>query len=316
MKSIYYAIIFFIMLAIYSQSNAQNLTTSVQGVLRDAVGHSVEDGAYTLVFKLYTVDNGGIALWTETQENVVVTHGVFSIELGSVTSMPNINAGQVYYLGIAAEGGAEMQPRAKLHKAFAANVTAAMAGFTNNVPSSGLASLDSIKFSDNTKLTTADPSKLGIPIGGIIMWSGSAASVPSNWKICNGSNGTPDLRDRFIVGAGSTWNVGNTGGISTLYLSEGQLPPHYHTGSTNSDGSHSHGFNDYTWSSQSYGNGGRTGSGGGEDNDNNYGSAYYHYTDYAGSHSHSFSTNNTGSGQGIDNKPPYYALYYIMKISN
>jgi hypothetical protein len=41
----------------------------------------------------------------------------------------------------------------------------------------------------------------GIPVGGIIMWSGSIATIPGGWALCNGDNGTPDLRDRFVVGA-------------------------------------------------------------------------------------------------------------------
>lgn len=40
-----------------------------------------------------------------------------------------------------------------------------------------------------------------IPVGGIIMWSGTIASIPTNWALCDGANGTPDLRDKFIVGA-------------------------------------------------------------------------------------------------------------------
>ena len=50
------------------------------------------------------------------------------------------------------------------------------------------------------------------PSGGIIMWSGSQASIPSGWVLCNGSNGTPDLRDRFVIGAGNNYSVGATGG--------------------------------------------------------------------------------------------------------
>ena len=50
--------------------------------------------------------------------------------------------------------------------------------------------------------------------GMIMMWSGSIASIPSGWALCNGSNGTPDLRNRFIVGAGSTYNPNDTGGTS------------------------------------------------------------------------------------------------------
>ena len=51
-----------------------------------------------------------------------------------------------------------------------------------------------------------------IPKGAIILWSGSIASIPAGWQLCNGTNGTPDLRDRFVVGAGSTYPVDDTGG--------------------------------------------------------------------------------------------------------
>jgi len=40
-----------------------------------------------------------------------------------------------------------------------------------------------------------------VPSGGIIMWSGAVSAIPSGWVLCNGSNGTPDLRDRFVIGA-------------------------------------------------------------------------------------------------------------------
>lgn len=49
-----------------------------------------------------------------------------------------------------------------------------------------------------------------IPVGGIIMWSGSIASIPSGWALCNGSNSTPNLTDKFIIGAGNSYAVGGT----------------------------------------------------------------------------------------------------------
>ena len=51
-----------------------------------------------------------------------------------------------------------------------------------------------------------------LPTGSIIMWAGSIASIPSGWYLCNGSNGTPDLRDRFVIGAGTSYAVAGTGG--------------------------------------------------------------------------------------------------------
>ena len=68
-----------------------------------------------------------------------------------------------------------------------------------------------------------------VPSGGIIMWSGSIGSIPSGYVICNGSNGTPDLRDRFVVGAGNSYAVGNSGGFTSAVAGSGgtNLPLYY-----------------------------------------------------------------------------------------
>lgn len=63
------------------------------------------------------------------------------------------------------------------------------------------------------------------------------STIPTGWAICNGQNGTPDLRDRFIVGAGRSYNPGTTGGSDTVTLSTNQIPAHSHT---ITGGSHSH----------------------------------------------------------------------------
>ena len=54
-----------------------------------------------------------------------------------------------------------------------------------------------------------------IPIGSIIMWSGSIANIPEHFQICDGANGTPDLRNRFVLGAGDTYAVNGSGGAET-----------------------------------------------------------------------------------------------------
>ena len=51
--------------------------------------------------------------------------------------------------------------------------------------------------------------------GQISIWSGSVVSIPTGWVLCDGNNGTPDLRDKFVVGAGSSYAVGGTGGLLT-----------------------------------------------------------------------------------------------------
>jgi hypothetical protein len=62
------------------------------------------------------------------------------------------------------------------------------------------------------------PAATPIPSGGIFLWSGSIGSIPAGYVLCNGSNGTPDLRDRFVVGAGSTYSVDATGGSANAIV--------------------------------------------------------------------------------------------------
>lgn len=155
------------------------------------------------------------------------------------------------------------------------------------------------------------------PSGGIIIWSGSAASIPSGWLLCNGASGTPDLRDRFVVGAGSTYAVGATGGAATITLSTSDIPSHTHTFSatTSTDGSHDH---DMSFAAYAEGSGGTTDlTGFVLPYSDNFTQNVTNTTAIqgAGSHSHTVSgtTAAAGSGGAHENRPPYYALCYIMK---
>lgn len=129
------------------------------------------------------------------------------------------------------------------------------------------------------------------------MWSGSTNNIPSGWALCNGSNGTPDLRGRFIVGAGSTYNVGATGGSNSVTLTTAQIPSHTH--------------NFLAWSGSSYG--ARV------DilkaNVSSNGQVEIANGQYSRDTS-SDMISSTGSGASHENRPPYYALCYIMKLSN
>jgi hypothetical protein len=82
-----------------------------------------------------------------------------------------------------------------------------------------------------------------VPAGAILMWSGAQNAIPSGYVICDGNNGTPDLYNRFIVGAGSSYAVDATGGSSSITLSTSNLPGHTH-----STGNHSHGVNSHAHS--------------------------------------------------------------------
>jgi microcystin-dependent protein len=151
----------------------------------------------------------------------------------------------------------------------------------------------------------------GVPRGIITMWSGAIADIPSGWALCDGSNGTPDLRDRFIVGAGESYNVGDTGGSNTVTLTTSQIPSHSHTASIDQAGDHSHGMGT-RWTVDGLGDGWEP------DSERNGPGFLYGYeertTGQAGEHSHSITISSTGDGQAHENRPPYYALAYIMKL--
>ncbi len=149
-----------------------------------------------------------------------------------------------------------------------------------------------------------------VPIGGIILWSGSVASIPAGWHLCDGLVGTPDLRDRFIIGAGGAYNPNTSGGAATKDLS------HTHTqGATGSGGSHSH----TTASVQSGGPNAygavQSGSGAFAATDAHTHTLPEQTTSTQVAHTHTNPTTNTGGSAAQDILPPYYALAYIMRVS-
>ena len=147
--------------------------------------------------------------------------------------------------------------------------------------------------------TTAFAIANGIPSGCIVLWSGSVGSVPSGWYLCNGSNGTPNLQDRFIIGAGNTYAVAATGGSA-----DAVVVSHTHTASV-TDPSHTHTVNKFTGVNASGGTAyvGDSG-GGGVIGTVNTNSAYTGI---------SVDNSTTGVSGTNANLPPYYALAYIQK---
>jgi hypothetical protein len=132
--------------------------------------------------------------------------------------------------------------------------------------------------------------------GMIMLWSGSSASIPSGWVLCNGSNSTPDLRDRFVVGAGSTYAVGATGGSA-----DAVVVSHTHT-ATSTDSGHTHVVTNSAYNISASGGGGTILTGGGGT-----------FTSQSGNANITTSISTTGSSGTNANLPPYYALCYIMK---
>jgi hypothetical protein len=158
--------------------------------------------------------------------------------------------------------------------------------------------------SNGTTWTSAAPTTF--LTGMIILWSGSIASIPSGFALCDGTSGTPDLRDRFVVGAGSTYAVDATGGSA-----DATLPTHTHTAtstSTSTDSGHTH---------PTVGGTGNASGGGAT-----FLAAFVQgitHTSTSGTSTANVTTTttttnaNAGTSGTNANLPPYYALAYIMK---
>jgi hypothetical protein len=138
-----------------------------------------------------------------------------------------------------------------------------------------------------------------IPAGMIMIWSGSVGSVPSGWVLCNGSNSTPDLRDKFVIGAGSSYAVGGTGGSANAIVVS-----HTHTASVTDPG-HTHSYTDVGRDAFIYGS-----TSGPDFNSTQTGTTA---TTASGVTNISVGISTTGSSGNNANLPPYYALCYIMK---
>jgi hypothetical protein len=146
-----------------------------------------------------------------------------------------------------------------------------------------------------TSIPTAAPT---LPTGVILIWSGSVGSIPSGYVICDGSNGTPDLRNSFVLGAGNSYTVGQTGGSADAIVVS-----HTHT-ATVTDPGHFHNINKYVGVTSS----GLTSYVGDSNGTppSNIGTGY-------ASTGITVSNTTTGTSGTNANLPPYYALAYIMK---
>ena len=149
-----------------------------------------------------------------------------------------------------------------------------------------------------------------VPSGGIIMWSGAVSAIPTGWLLCNGTNSTPDLRDRFVVGAGSTYAVDATGGAATVTLSEANMPAHNHSASSSSTSTVSDPGHSHTFAGVQPSSGTGTSSRTSVPVTKSTSSAT---TGITVSTSTSTTIGNAGSGTAHENRPPYFALAYIMK---
>jgi hypothetical protein len=158
--------------------------------------------------------------------------------------------------------------------------------------------------SNGTTWASAAP-PISFITGMIILWSGSVASIPSGWALCNGSNGTPDLRNRFVVGAGSTYAVAATGGSADAIVVS-----HTHTATSTSSVTDPGHLHDTTLAPDTPGGGVKFAA----TNNDNFGTLNTATNTTGITVATSTTVNSTGSSGTNANLPPYYALAYIMKL--
>lgn len=248
----------FILSSISGAVQTEPATLNYQGVLTDNAGDPLT-GSQSITIGLYTVSSGGTPFWQDTF-TVNLANGRLSVVLGSdANPLAAAQFSGQTYVGVRIGSDPEMTPRQKM---------------------------TSVAYALN-----------GIPRGGIIMWSGSTANIPAGWALCDGTNETPNLRDRFIVGSGSSYALGDTGGEAAHVLTINEMPTHNHGGATGTESSAQIWYDHGT---------GKAASG------NFVGMKTQDHNEGGCTHTHTISAQ--GEGAAHNNLPPYYALAYIMKL--
>lgn len=141
-----------------------------------------------------------------------------------------------------------------------------------------------------------------VPAKSPIPFWGTPEEVPTGWYLCDGTNGTPDMRNRMIIGVGSNYTLGETGGSKDAIV-----VTHTHNGNTESSGAHTH---------KSKIHSGNNMNNSGKDTDDRNVNALAVLlevdTTSSGAHTHPFITEETGETGADANLPPYIAMNYIM----
>ena len=271
-------------------------TLNYQGNLTDSLNKPVT-AVKPMTFKMYTSAIGGVEFWTEPAKNVDVKNGQFSVVLGSDIAIPTDKLTGTTYIGITVDSsGSEMLPRQKL-----------------------------------TSVAYALKAPDAIPKGVIVMWSGTVA--PEGWALCDGANGTPDLREKFVMGVGGAYVIGTSGGKATHTLSLNEMPYHSHSDSGHGHGDSGHGHSDS--GHNHYENPQVRANAGGNSNAllMSMGSSVWDQTEsdgrqrlytgigdaniltgYANITTGYANITNSGGGAAYDNLPPYYVLAFIIKL--
>lgn len=313
-------------LALFPEPPESTTGFAYQGVLRDAQGLRLEQKEHTVEFRLYENATGGEALWGRSYPVLLDTNGLFNVALSDKTGSAIADGtpsnglakaiaehvGTPLYLGlrVVSPAGAEISPRQKLlavpvatmaldataasgNLSVAGKVESSTAKIAGAATAATFAATNAASVGGNLSLGGQLKGPGSFPVGAIVLWHGSAASIPDGWKLCDGQNGTPDLRDRFVVGAGHDYAKGDRGGEKEHQLSENQLPQHRH---------------------EYVGDDALAGIESGCSTAIRTTSTRYDAESSMSGYSQVYATSSTGGGAAHENRPPFYALCYIMRV--
>ena len=325
MKKLVIGIIFAVAACAALTGFAAGAAFTYQGVIKEVDGTTPANKNRTIEFRIYDSPTGDNVLWGRAYNVLLDDNGLFNTaitdaagsEINGVTStgLASVlagNSGTTLYIGLTVDNSSgEISPRQALlavpYAIHASDAAAASGAFTVEGKTTLKGGLEvtggqvTVSALEASSLVVSGGVSVGtggslsgygtIPVGGIIMWSGNANNVPDGWKLCDGTDGTPNLKGKFIVGydpADSDYNtVGKTGGERSVTLSTAQMPSHSHSATVRVSGlaASSNGDKDFfapSWKTKNS-----------ED---------------------TITTNSKGSGQPHENRPPYYAMCFIMRV--
>ena len=326
MKKLLIGIMFAVAAGATLPSVAAGAAFTYQGVIKEVGGATPANKNRTIEFRIYDSPTGDHVLWGRAYSVLLDENGLFNTSLtdaaGSAisgvtgTGLAKVladNAGTTLYIGLTVDNSSgEISPRQALlavpYAIHASDAASASGDFTVEGRTTLKGGLN-VAAGETTvgSLTAANLVVEGsvragtsgsfagygtIPVGGIIMWSGSLNQIPDGWVLCNGqtSNGqkTPDLSGKFVVGysaSDSDYAIGKTGGEAKHRLLESEMPSH----------SHNIKFRSYdlvaSWKDQR---------------------SFYSVS--KGSEDQTKTTASAGGNQAHENRPPYYALCFIMRV--
>ena len=326
MKKLIIGIMFAVAASATLHCEAAGAAFAYQGVIKEVGGATPANKNRTIEFRIYDSPAGDQVLWGRAYSVLLDENGLFNTSLtdaaGSAisgvtgTGLAKVladNAGTTLYIGLTVDNSSgEISPRQALlavpYAIHASDAASASGDFTVegrttlkgglNV-AAGETTVRSLKAANLVVEGSVRAGTSGsfagygtIPVGGIIMWSGSLNQIPDGWVLCNGqtSNGqkTPDLSGKFVVGysaSDSDYAIGKTGGEAKHRLLESEMPSH----------SHNIKFRSYdlvaSWKDQR---------------------SFYSVS--KGSEDQTKTTASAGGNQAHENRPPYYALCFIMRV--